>query len=63
MDDKIRNEYEKTRVKRDELRKELERLEQETPKNEYQITIARDRLAYWEGRLEGLGFCLERNKR
>lgn len=63
MGDEIRTEYEKTRLKRDELRRELDRLEQETPKNEYQITITRDRLAYWEGRLEGIGFCLERSRR
>jgi uncharacterized hydantoinase/oxoprolinase family protein len=59
MDTAIQDEYEKTVQKRDELRKELKRLESEEPKDTYTITITRDRLAYWEGRSEGLKFAIE----
>lgn len=42
-----------------ELREDLKRLEGEDPKDKYNITVTHDRLAYWEGKAEGLGFALE----
>lgn len=62
MDKAIQEEYETTLRKRDELRKELKRLESEDTKDTYTITITRDRLAYWEGRSEGLKFALDHIK-
>lgn len=59
MKNPVRKEYEKTLKKRDEIRESLKKLEQETPRDTYAITIARDRLAYWEGRTEGLKFALD----
>jgi hypothetical protein len=43
----------------DELREDLKRLEGEGPKDKYNITVTHDRLAYWEGKAEGLRFALE----
>lgn len=62
MIEKIRDEYEKASKKRDELKAELESLESEKKKSHYALTITRDRLAYWEGKTEGLKFALDRLK-
>jgi hypothetical protein len=56
----IRDEYEKTVQKKDELREILMKLETDEPKDMYKIMITRDRLAYWEGKSEGLKFALDR---
>jgi chromosome segregation ATPase len=63
MLDEIRKEYGNAVTKRDEIRSELETLEAERQKSHYDITVTRDRLAYWEGKVEGLKFaidCIER---
>jgi hypothetical protein len=59
MHEMIRNEHEKAKRKRDEIKAELSALESESPKDHYRITITRDRLAYWEGKTEGLQFALD----
>ena len=59
MHEIIKKEYEKTLQKRDEIRAELQSLEAETHKSHYNITITRDRLAFWEGKSEGLKFALD----
>jgi len=59
MHSTIREEYDKTALKRDEVREFLQKLEAENPKDNYNIRITRDRLAYWEGRTEGLKFALD----
>jgi len=59
MHQTIQNEYEKAVKKRDEIKAELESLESEKQKSHYNITITRDRLAYWEGKSEGLKFALD----
>ncbi len=59
MNDNVKSEYEKAVRKRDEMKAELQSLESEKPKNQYNITITRDRLAYWEGKSEGLRFALD----
>jgi hypothetical protein len=59
MSEVIKAEYEKAIQKRDEMKDELQSLESEKPKNQYNITITRDRLAYWEGKSEGLKFALD----
>ncbi|KPK02199.1 MAG: hypothetical protein AMK71_03160 [Nitrospira bacterium SG8_35_4] len=59
MIEKIRDEYEMAVKKRDEIKAELESLESEKQKSHYNITITRDRLAYWEGKSEGLKFALD----
>lgn len=59
MRDQIRDEYERSISKRNEIRDELRRLEKADPKDTYAITIARDRLAYWEGKVEGLKFAVD----
>jgi len=59
MHEMIRNEHEKAKRKRDEIKSELGALEAESPKDHYRITITRDRLAYWEGKTEGLQFALD----
>jgi hypothetical protein len=58
----IRNEYEKTVQKIDDLRESLKRLETDESKDTYNIMITRDRLAYWEGKSEGLKFALDQLK-
>ncbi|UCD35083.1 MAG: hypothetical protein JSU90_12460 [Nitrospiraceae bacterium] len=60
MERALREEYEQTVKKRDEVREHLRKLEAEKPKDHYNITITRDRLAYWEGKTEGLKFALDR---
>ena len=55
----IKAEYDKAIQKRDEMKTELQSLESEKPKNQYNITITRDRLAYWEGKSEGLKFAID----
>lgn len=59
MRDQIRDEYERSISKRNEIRDELRRLEKADPKDTYAITISRDRLAYWEGKVEGLKFAVD----
>ena len=59
MNEVITSEYDKAINKRDEMKTELQSLESEKPKNQYNITITRDRLAYWEGKSEGLKFALD----
>ena len=59
MHEIIKDEHEKAKKKRDEIKAELNSLESESPKNRYEITITRDRLAYWEGKTEGLKFALD----
>jgi hypothetical protein len=59
MYQKIREEYANTIKKRDEIKASLRKLEEETPEDSYNITITRDRLAYWEGMAEGLKFALD----
>ncbi len=59
MNNEIRKEYEKAVAKRDEIKAALESLESEKKKSHYNITITRDRLAYWEGKSEGLKFALD----
>lgn len=55
----IREEYDTVIKKRDEVKKLLAELDSEDPKDAYNIRINRDRLAYWEGRAEGLKFALD----
>lgn len=59
MNSKIKEEYEKALQKRDEVRETLNKMETEESKDSYTITITRDRLAYWEGKTEGLKFALD----
>ncbi len=59
MIDSIKKEYEKVLTKRDEVRELLQNLESENPKDTYNIRITRDRLAYWEGKTEGLKYALD----
>jgi hypothetical protein len=59
MNDIIRQEYAKTEQKRNEIREALRKLEEESPQDTYDIRITQDRLAYWEGRTEGLKFALD----
>ena len=55
----IKEEYEKTMKKRDEIRELLQGLESEETRDNYNIRVNRDRLAYWEGKTEGLKFALD----
>jgi uncharacterized hydantoinase/oxoprolinase family protein len=59
----IRKEYEKTLKKKDELRQRLKQLEKDKPDDSYTIMITHDRLAYWEGKAEGLKFALDQLKK
>jgi hypothetical protein len=59
MDSVIQEEFDKTVAKRDEIREALKSLESQETRDQYTITITRDRLAYWEGRTEGLRFALD----
>jgi hypothetical protein len=59
MSDIVKAEYDKVIKKRDEVKELLHQLESEEPKDTYNIRINRDRLAYWEGRAEGLKFALD----
>ena len=59
MIEAIRDEHQKAVKKRDEIKAELDSLESEKQKSHYNITITRDRLAYWEGKTEGLQFALD----
>jgi hypothetical protein len=59
MASSIKEEYEKAVRKRDEVKALVEQLENEDPKDTYNIRINRDRLAYWQGKTEGLEFALE----
>jgi hypothetical protein len=58
----IQDEYDNAVAKRDEIKDDLNKLESETPHDHYNITITRDRLAYWEGKSEGLKFALDHLK-
>jgi hypothetical protein len=60
MKNEIKDEYEKAIEKRDEIRGIIEQMEAEDPQDKYNIRINRDRLAYWEGKTEGLKFALDR---
>ena len=59
MNKAIQQEYEKVLQKRDEVKALLQTLENEEPKATYNIRINRDRLAYWEGKAEGLKFAID----
>ena len=59
MNKAIEDEYEKTIKKRDEVKELLQQLENEEPKDTYNVRINRDRLAYWEGKSEGLKYALD----
>jgi hypothetical protein len=59
MNKTIEDEYKKTIKKRDEIKELLQQLENEEPKDTYNLRINRDRLAYWEGKSEGLKFALD----
>jgi hypothetical protein len=59
MYETIKDEYERVIKKRDEVKKLLRELENDDPEDTYNIRINRDRLAYWEGRAEGLKFALD----
>jgi len=59
MNTAIQQEYEKVLQKRDEVKALLHSLQNEEPKDTYNIRINRDRLAYWEGRAEGLKFAID----
>ncbi len=60
MKNEIKDEYEKAIEKRDEIKGIIEQMESEDPQDKYNIRINRDRLAYWEGKTEGLKFALDR---
>jgi hypothetical protein len=60
MKNEIKDEYEKAIEKRDEIKGIFEQMESEDPQDKYNIRINRDRLAYWEGKTEGLKFALDR---
>jgi hypothetical protein len=62
MSKTIADEYEKTIKKRDEVKELLHKFENEEPKDTYNIRINRDRLAYWEGKSEGLKFALDHSE-
>ena len=55
----IKEEYEKVVKKRNEVKALIQKLEAEEPQDKYNLRINRDRLAYWEGRTEGLKFALD----
>lgn len=55
----IRSELSKASAKKEELQEELRELEAAEPKNFTEIWRTRDRLAYWEGKSEGLKLALE----
>jgi hypothetical protein len=59
----IRSEYEEAVRKRAEISGELRNLEKEEPDNLRAVWIARDRLAFWEGKVEGLKFALDELER
>jgi hypothetical protein len=59
MNNAIKEEYEKVVKKRDEVKGLLKKLEAEDPQDKYNIRINRDRLAYLEGKTEGLKFALD----
>lgn len=59
MNKAIEEEYEKVLQKRDEVKALLQSLQEGEPKDAYNIRINRDRLAYWEGRAEGLKFAID----
>ncbi len=57
--DKIRQEYETVLDKKREFSERLKQLEKTEPNNFYQIWIIRDRIAYLEGKSEGLKFAID----
>jgi hypothetical protein len=59
MNKKIASEYEAAVKKRNEIKESLNTLLEKNPDDLYNITITRDRLAYWEGKAEGLKFALD----
>lgn len=62
MNNEIQKEYEQAVAKRDEIKATLESFESEKKKSHYNITITRDRLAYWEGKSDGLKFTIDHLK-
>lgn len=62
MNKKIADEYEASVMKRDEIKEALNVLLKESPEDHYNITITRDRLAYWEGKTEGLRYAIDNCK-
>jgi chromosome segregation ATPase len=56
--EKLRSELETSGRKAAELRERLRELEAAEPKSFTDIWRTRDRLAYWEGRQEGLNLAL-----
>ena len=59
MNEKIEEELRTCHGKIEALREDLRRLEEQDPKENYTIMLTRDRLAFWEGKSEGLSFALE----
>ena len=57
--EKIRKEYETAVSKKQELSEKLRQVEKTEPNKFYEIWILRDRIAYWEGKSEGLKFTLD----
>lgn len=55
----IKKEYENTVAKKQELLSKLRELEKNTPSDLREIWMTRDRLAYWEGKGEGLKIALD----
>jgi uncharacterized hydantoinase/oxoprolinase family protein len=62
MNKKVEEEYEAAMKKRNEIKESLSQLLEDSPEDLYNITITRDRLAYWEGKTEGLKFALDNIK-
>ncbi|MEE9523251.1 MAG: hypothetical protein V3V59_00705 [Thermodesulfovibrionales bacterium] len=62
MNKKIGEEYEAAVKKRNEIKGSLNKLLEDSPEDLYNVTITRDRLAYWEGKTEGLKFALDHIK-
>jgi hypothetical protein len=54
----IRDEYAKALKKKAELASELREAEKTTPDNFHHIWQLRDRVAYWEGKIEAFEFVL-----
>lgn len=57
--EKIRKEYENALTKRQDLSRKLRELEKDAPSDLHEIWMTRDRLAYWEGKAEGLKIALD----
>ncbi len=55
----IRTEYEKALKMKQEFSEKLRHLEKTEPGNFHEIWRTRDRIAYWEGKAEGLKTALD----